>query len=106
MYTKMEGRGRESFLNMTRPVPLLLRSFRVFPKASQGAERRLESQLLWDLPRERRPLRYIVADVVVWDHDGRRRALIMSPDGGVTWKLAETTDMAPSAPWVAPQEAA
>ena len=30
--------------------------------------------------------------------NGRRRALIMSPDGGVTWKLAATTDMAPAHP--------
>jgi hypothetical protein len=28
------------------------------------------------------------------DHFGNRRALLMSPDGGETWKLAETEDMA------------
>ncbi len=28
------------------------------------------------------------------DHFGNRRALLMSPDGGETWKLAETGDMA------------
>lgn len=27
------------------------------------------------------------------DHVGRRRALLMSPDGGDTWKMAETQDM-------------
>jgi hypothetical protein len=27
------------------------------------------------------------------DHYGRRRALMMSPDGGDTWKLAETKDL-------------
>lgn len=27
------------------------------------------------------------------DHRGNRRALLMSPDGGVTWKLAETDDL-------------
>ncbi len=30
------------------------------------------------------------------DHLGRRRTLLMSPDGGDTWKLAETSDLAPS----------
>ena len=27
------------------------------------------------------------------DHFGRRRALLLSPDGGNTWKLAETADL-------------
>jgi len=27
------------------------------------------------------------------DHRGSRRALLMSPDGGDTWKLAETRDL-------------
>ena len=27
------------------------------------------------------------------DHFGRRRALLMSPDGGDTWKMAETKDL-------------
>lgn len=27
------------------------------------------------------------------DHWGRRRALLMSPDGGKTWKLAKTFDL-------------
>ncbi len=27
------------------------------------------------------------------DHFGRRRALVMSPDGGRTWKLAEGKDL-------------
>ena len=30
------------------------------------------------------------------DHPGRRRALLMSPDGGETWKLAETRDLVAS----------
>jgi hypothetical protein len=27
------------------------------------------------------------------DHNARRRALMTSPDGGQTWKLAETNDL-------------
>ena len=27
------------------------------------------------------------------DHRGRRRTLLVSPDGGTTWKLAETRDL-------------
>jgi hypothetical protein len=27
------------------------------------------------------------------DHVGNRRAVIMSPDGGETWKMAETEDL-------------
>lgn len=30
------------------------------------------------------------------DHPGDRRALLVSPDGGQTWKLAETSDLAPN----------
>jgi hypothetical protein len=30
------------------------------------------------------------------DHPGRRRALILSPDGGNTWKLAQGRDFAPT----------